>query len=419
MKKIFGVQTSYKSGCEDLVSAFNFAEFITKSNKSSSILRCCSAVGLLLALGVTPASAAQEINLPKDNIKLESSVKQDDVNASASEEDLSIKREFPEFLNIVREEGLTLESGIVKNIKIKGYYDGSLTMDRPDDGNLSSRYSFPAAELTIQTKFRDNKTSLNVAYNFTRNIKGHTNEFTERLSEVAIIRKLGEHNELHLGQSRRLPIGVEGGVSAFRQDMVSRAMIGRNFGNTRSLGARVIGNYDVVDYDIGVYDSTRYMQDFFHGAEFTGWVNARPLAKLANSKKYGKVTVGTGCNVGKYLNDYKVWGAYIGYDYKKFHNKFEYAVADGYNGSVNSSNKAQGFYNTVLYDLTPKVQLVGRYDFYDPNTKVNSNSITEYTVGVNYSLTKKVRLMVNYGYKHNQKGPNANLIMLGTKVLLN
>ena len=54
----------------------------------------------------------------------------------------------------------------------------------------------------------------------------------------------------------------------------------------------------------------------FKGAEFTGWVNFKPMANL-DEEKYGKMIVGTGYNGGRRYNDYSVWGAYIGYEYKK------------------------------------------------------------------------------------------------------
>ena len=48
---------------------------------------------------------------------------------------------------------------------------------------------------------------------------------------------------------------------------------------------------------------------------------------------------------------------------KNFMANFEYAYADGYNGARTiSSNKAEGFYTTAGYKITPRIQVLARYD---------------------------------------------------------
>lgn len=354
------------------------------------------------------------VKLPQEDLKLESTVKENVIKSDS--DNLKIKSRLYSPFEIISKDGLELEGGIVKNVKLGLFYEGTMSFIKPDDRNLSSKYDISTIELSLRTKFRDDKTDFRFVYNFARDLENHSNDFTEKLSEFVLTRKITDHQRVQIGQGSRLPIGVEGSLSINELDMASRSMLGRTFSNVRSYGVRYLGDYDYIDYDIGIFDSTRYLEHLFNGAEFAGWVNFKPLAKIED--KYGKLTIGTGCNVGSYNHDYSVFGAYLGYDYKRFHNKFEYAYADGYNGIVNSPDKAEGFYNTILFDITPKIQLVGRYDFFNPNKHEHDSSINEYTLGFKYKLNENITLLLNYGYRDREIGADDNMIMFVTRFLI-
>jgi len=129
--------------------------------------------------------------------------------------------------------------------------------------------------------------------------------------------------------------------------------------------------------------------------------------------------MGGGVNAGKNHNNYTVGGAYIGYNYKKFMINAEYSVADGYNGKVLSTDKAEGFYTTIGYKLTPKLQLVGRFDQFDPNRDVSNDLRREYSAGLNYFIIGQgMRILLNYVYCDNQNKENSHRLILGTQILL-
>ncbi len=327
------------------------------------------------------------------------------------------KEEYrPGPVQLFNKNGYEFESGPIKNLKLGFYYLGTGTMLWPDRQWTSTKWKNGAAELTVITKFRNDKTSARVVYNFLRDIDGHPNKFMEKFSELGIAHEFNKNNQVHVGQTWRLPIGVEGYLSPFNQDLPTKAQIGRTFSDTRSFGVRNIGNYKYVNYDIGLYDSTRYWTDFGNGVDFTGWVNFKPLANL-DSKKYGSLTMGTGISTGKNLYSYTVAGGYLGYDYKRFHNKFEYSHANGYNAGGQSRNEAEGFYNTVVIDLTKNLKLIGRYDFFNPNLLKNK-SAAEYTGGLTYVFKNGFKVGVAYTYKQVNNGAHSNAISLQTQVKL-
>ena len=190
-----------------------------------------------------------------------------------------------------------------------------------------------------------------------------------------------------------------------------------NFGNIRKLGVKIKGSYPYIDYDLGGYSSDTYFYSFFPGAEFAGWINFKPLAKTKN--KYGKLVLGTGLTAGQNNTNYCVTGAYLGYEFRNFFANFEWAAANGYNGSKGISTKhAEGFYTTLAYKITPMLQLLTRYDQYKPDKNFSEN-IKEYTVGLNYFIKgQALKLMLNYVYRNDEKQNNSHRIILGSQILL-
>lgn len=225
------------------------------------------------------------------------------------------------------------------------------------------------------------------------------------------------HHRIILGNTRPA-VGIEGAQSPYTLPFINRSQISRTFANVRKFGLRVQGNYDFIDYDIAGLSSDTFFSSFFPGVEFDGWVNLKPLAKT--NGKYGKLVTGGGIAAGHRHSDFFVAGAYAGYEYKRFSTCFEWSHADGYNGGGGlSTNKASGFYATVAYKVTPKVQVLFRYDQLDPNTEVGNDRRREYTTGLNYFIKgQAVRLILNYIFCQNDSRPDSHRILLGTQFLI-
>jgi len=377
-------------------------------------------------------SCAQEIKLD-ENVTLEGAVKDETIENILREEKLegaveeepqppAFERIFGRISDFTDYEP---KNRFIEKIDIRANYRGSTIFqaDTEDDNDLRTNYKFNAMEVGTDVFFGDKRTKFTAVMNLAREVDG-AKRFWEKLSDVYISRNLDDimpflpgEATLTVGHSRPA-IGVEGSQSEFSLLTVDRAQISKNFGNYRAMGAKLQGKAEFYDYNIGVFDSTRYFNEPFDGAEFTGWINVKPLAKV--SDKYGKLTLGSGISTGEREHQsYTVFGAGASWEYKNLLVNFEYANANGYNSAWYNGANAQGLYSTVAYKVHPKVQLVGRFDMFDPDIYENSDIKTEYTVGINYYiLQQKVKLVLNYVFSTQEQEASTNKILLMTQFML-
>ena len=302
----------------------------------------------------------------------------------------------------------------VKTMHLFAYYRANTSLDfYPDDEDLT--YGFNDIDVGLNGKLRDGKSYYEARFRLTPQ---HNYSFLQYLPSNMYIANASIPNHTIIVGNTRTATGHEGAKSSAVIPLVARSQISRNFGNIRKLGVRVKGKYDLIEYDLGGYSSDTYFRRFFPGAEFAGWVTLKPLGKTEG--KYGIWKLGSGITAGQHDSDYTVLGAYSSYEYKKFYANFEWGKANGYNGSKGySSNKAEGLYTTIAYRITPKFQIVGRYDQYRPNLNISGNMQKEYSAGINYFLKgQAMKLMLNYVYCNNEAKPDSHRIILGTQLLL-
>ena len=280
----------------------------------------------------------------------------------------------------------------------------------------NAEYNFDAINVGLDGKLKNDVADFRIMLH---NSPTSDRDFINNLwADVYVATNKIPHHRVWLGNSRP-KLGMEGGYSPYALPFIARSQISRNFGTVRRLGARISGDYSLFDYDLGVYSSDTYFQSFFPGTEFIGWLNFKPLGKTDG--KYGKLTLGGGVQSGKRDNNYTVTGAYIGYAYKKLWINMEWADADGYNGPVGYSvdKKASGFYSTLAYRFTPKIQGLIRYDQFDPNKNVFNSNIREYTAGINYFIKGQgLKLVLNYVFSQKDALKNSHKLILGTQILL-
>lgn len=305
------------------------------------------------------------------------------------------------------------KKGIIDKVQFYGAYQGNMGFDF-SGSDYDTDYGFGFMEAGVVGDFKDKNTDFKLQFNFK---KGENRTYLQGLvTDAYIMNTRIPHHKIIIGNSRN-QVGVEGGMGSYVLPFVMRSQISRTFGNTRALGIRVVGDYDLVDYSVALNSSDRFFKEFFPGAEFTGWVNFKPLGKTDG--KYGTLVLGGGLNAGHNDTNYTVGGAYASYRYKKFMTNFEYAIADGYNGTYISTDKATGFYTTIQYRLTQKLHILARYDQFDPNRDVANNLRREYSAGINYFIKgQALRLILNYVFCDNEDTEDSHRIILGTQILL-
>ncbi len=305
------------------------------------------------------------------------------------------------------------EKGPIDRVQFYGAYQGNFN-GLFEGSDYDTTYDFNIFEAGVVGGLRDKNTDFKLQFNF-KPTEGQ-NFMQGFITDAYIMNTSLPHHKIIVGNSRN-QVGVDGGASSYTLPFAARSQIARNFGNTRALGVRVVGNYSLADYSLALNSSDRYFHEFFAGPEFTGWVNFKPLGRTDG--RYGNLVVGGGLNAGHRNENYTVGGAYIGYSYKKFAINAEYSIADGYNGRNFSTNRAEGFYTTVSYRLTKKLHVLARFDQFDPNRDISGDLRREYTAGLNYFIKgQALRLILNYVFCENQNTENSHRIILGTQILL-
>lgn len=323
-----------------------------------------------------------------------------------------VRTDVPQYL--LRDE-LTFypKKGIVSKFQLYGAYNGALTGDW-NAGDYDTGYDFKFTQIGVLGKIRNTKTDFKVLVNPRHS--GDRNYMQNFFADVYFVNNNIPHHKVLVGYSRNL-VGKEGGSSSYILPFATRSQIARNFGSTRALGVRLIGNYSLLDYNLAFNSSDRYFYTPFAGPEFTGWADFKPLGKTDG--RYGKLILGTGINAGHNKTTYTVGNFYVGYKYKKLWTNFEYGIADGYNGTHVSTNKAEGFNYTLGYKIHPRLQLIGRYDQFDPNRNIKNDTKREYTAGINWFIKgQALRVILNYVFCDNENIPDSHRIILGTQILL-
>lgn len=287
-----------------------------------------------------------------------------------------------------------------------------------DFNNENSNFTYPfALEAGGGMQFGEAENKIKATISLTRNVDEFDNKFLGRLSDVYYERKLNKNHRILIGNSR-IPIGMEGSKSRYNLMFAKRAQIASKFGNAKAAGVRFKGEIHKIDYDIGGYSSTRFLQDIGDGAEFAGWINYKPYKDTEHIFK--DLKIGAGINAGYRDDDYTVAGIGGEWKYKNFLINTEYAYANGSNASEYNQNKSQGLYTTAAYNFTDKFQAAIRYDIFDDDINKSDDTVQKYTAGLNYYVIgQKLKFSLNYTYTQNPKNADdKNSIYFMTQILL-
>lgn len=309
------------------------------------------------------------------------------------------------------------EKGPLESLHIWSAYQMHYDTTIPERGETGSKFDMCLINVLIDGKFKDGKENFRIMLDPTHR-HSHIPFMEPFIQDLYIESHRLAHTSILVGNSRP-GVGIEGAQSPYTLAFINRSQISRNLANIRKFGLRVRGDYSLMDYDVGVYSSSTNFTSFFPGHECDAWINIKPLGKTDG--KWGKLVTGAGLQSGsKHDVSYNLTSAYAGYDYKRFWTKFEYAYANGSNGGAGlTRNRSQGMFVTVGYHLTKKLEILARYDQFDPDRYKTANNLREYTLGSNYYLKgQALKLIFNYVYCQNDNKVDSHRLMVGTQVVL-
>jgi len=307
------------------------------------------------------------------------------------------------------------ENGPVDSVHLWTAVQMNSATSIPEYGDTDTRFNVNLINVIIDTKMKGGKDNFRLMLDPTHR---HLPFFQPFVQDAYYETKRIPHHTLLIGNSRP-GVGYEGAQSPYILPFANRSQISRNLANIRKAGIRLKGNYSLVDYDLGGYSSDTLFTEFMPGVEFDGWVNLKPLGKTDG--KFGNLTTGGGIVSGKRDSvDYFVGGAYIGYTYKKLWTRMEYAVSDGSNGGDGLTKKRrQGWYITLGYHITKKLELIARYDEFDPDKTKRNNNQREYTAGMNYYLKgQALKVFLNYVFCQNETKRDSHRIIIGSQIII-
>jgi hypothetical protein len=365
---------------------------------------------ILFLFFITPAVfAVEEIQLEKKSLNL-------DYLSDLYYGKVDNFNEIHPSIRLFSKKGLEFQSSKINSVKLNLLFVDNFTYSNTEKDNQFAHNDFNTVEPMITVKFNENRSKAMFSMNLTRELDDHSNWFTQRISQIYVSHDITKNQTILLGQANRLPSSIDGRVGIFDREMVIKSQLGRTFGDARSVGIRNIANYKFFEYDVGLYDSTRYMRHFGNGIDFTGHITVKPFENF--SENIGRLKFGAGYNIGHNNFSYNMYSFFARYDYKKVHIQTEYANADGYNGLKESNNKAQGFYTMAYYDITPKLSIIARYDIFDSDKNISNNNSTEYSAGFTYKIFKNWHFLLNFVRRNIENKPDSNMILFATRFII-
>jgi len=229
--------------------------------------------------------------------------------------------------------------------------------------------------------------------------------------------KLFDYLNLTVGQAK-IPFSFENLASSNKMESIDRsqvveALVARGkdvIGNQngRDIGVQVGGTFwkfdhrFLFDYKIGVFNGSGINQDDKNkNKDIVGRLIAHPIKGLDFGGSYytGTGTFGTPTATNQDRNRY---GIELNYEQPRFFVRGEFI--EGKDGTTSKN----GWYIQTGYFVIPaRLQLIAKYDTYDPNTDIASNVSTAYMIGGNYIFNNWSRIQAGFTL-NKEEGPQIN-----------
>ncbi|MDB5110201.1 MAG: hypothetical protein JWR67_1315, partial [Mucilaginibacter sp.] len=217
--------------------------------------------------------------------------------------------------------------------------------------------------------------------------------------------KITDYLKFTAGQFK-LPFSYESLVSDSQLDFIDRsqaveALVSRSKDvigqqNGRDIGAQVSGNFVkandqyLFDYSFGVFNGAGYnvTTDNNNHKDIAARLGVHPIKGLNfGGSLYKGQGIPTGSTKSQTRNRYGFDGRYV---------TGPFSVTAEYVHGTDAAIQRDGWYAQGGYFVLPKLQLVAKYDTYDPNKEISTDRSKIYTGGLNYMFNSWTKLAVDY-----------------------
>jgi len=234
----------------------------------------------------------------------------------------------------------------------------------------------------------------------------------DALAEVVLQEKLN----FRLGQFT-VPFSLENTTSAGELLTINRSQTvdllapGRdNAATGRDQGVALFGSYSIFEYQLGLFNGSGInRKDDNEHKDVSGrfLLRAAPGLKAGFSVYLGKKPAG-GIPTNLVRNKY---GLEVSFTRGRFLLNAEYLR------TTDDRQKKQGGYLLLAYSWQPeKFQLIGRLDTVNLDLSLPGQKITVYTAGINWFITSRSKLQINYEYHNRQATADLSAFLLQLQV---
>jgi hypothetical protein len=211
---------------------------------------------------------------------------------------------------------------------------------------------------------------------------------------------------IDLGQFK-IPIGYEGDlVSSSALQAVERALMFRardvangGAGDIRETGVQLRGTLGQFDYRLGIFNGLGERQNQLATGDANAYVarlayRPKGIEGLMVGVSAGKANLGTnptGAGLFAVRTDREVLNTFAAYKRDKLTVQAEYLTGEGQNrtaaGAAGTRRDLRGYYGSLGYLFTPKIEGVLRYDYFDfARNRDLETEVKELTAGINYYI---------------------------------
>ncbi len=217
---------------------------------------------------------------------------------------------------------------------------------------------------------------------------------SSKVLDARITYKFSKEFQLRVG--RFIGAGVKGGglTSHTKIDIVERPVTAQKWGaatigaDYRDYGLAVMGSMSGFSYNLTLHNGSGAMNVLAsHKSIGSKFKSGMAVSAMVGFKPSGVKGLDIGGYFGqgnKYYNDYSSFSGYVYYQPGPFRFKGEYISWTNKNNPTEVTSN--GFYVFGAYKIMPKIELLARFEQFDPNADVTDDEETDITIGAGYSI---------------------------------